>query len=585
MSGAAPGASAAKPLRRTAVLVARVRGGLWVIVGLTAAMALSECTLRPGVVPLLDASQAYTIGTLLGALWLLHARPTQACAIAVGLLGLTVSCLAMARVGILSNDVPVQGYIALAMATAAMVPWGVRVQALAITVVGATYWWNVSAVPGRTAVLTSREVSSMVVLAAAALYITWVLDRHSRQEARERRHQHALRGELERRVSERTHALVAANTALTAEAHASHRLRDQLLVISDSFPGYLAYVGTDLRYVWVNQAYEKYWLLPRTEIVGKHMRELHDRSVFRDLQTHIDAALAGVQCTTEMSVPQAGAGSRSFEITFFPHREPNGTLAGFIIFGVETTARHASEARLHRTERLAALGTLAAGIAHEINNPAASILSTAEMVRATLDDFDRTLLDESLAAIAAEAQRCGQIVRSVLRFAREEPAERTPQLLFPVLQRATELLRGEVALAGATIHVDCTATPAPVAIVASEILQVVLNVTTNALRAGARTVTLRTAARPGTLALLVEDDGRGMTEAERARVFDPFFTTTRARGGTGLGLSVCHSILTQHGGTIELQSTVGVGTTVIIELPLPAATAETGPAAIASTGT
>ena len=168
---------------------------------------------------------------------------------------------------------------------------------------------------------------------------------------------------------------------------------------------------------------------------------------------------------------------------------------------------------------------------------------------------------------------------------REEPAQRTPQPLLPVVERAGELLRGELALTGAIIRIDCSATPEPVAIEASEILQVVLNLATNALRAHAKVVTIRTEARPTTIALWVEDDGRGMTDRERARIFDPFFTTGRARGGTGLGLSVCHAIVSQHGGTIEIRSAPGVGTSVIVEFPRPTPGQAATAATLARTGT
>ena len=559
--------SAAATSERAAILIARVRGGLWVVIVATVGMALSEVTLRPGAVPALDAVQAYTIASLLCCVWLLKRHPRTDWAIGIGIFAVAVTAGAMARVAVLSSDVPVHGYIALVMATAAVLPWGLRAQLAAILIVAAGYWFNTAHLRAPSSFLSSRELSSMVVLATASLYITWVLDRQHAAEQRERRRERAQRDELERRVSERTQALEASNAALSTEVVDRRRIQEQLLLISDSFPGYLAYIDTHAHYVWVNQAYERHWERPRAQIVGHHMRELHTPAIYSMIEGHIDLAIAGEPSTTETRVIDKTGDARVYELAFMPHRDPAGPVVGFVLLGLESTARHATEERARRAERLAALGTMAAGIAHEINNPAASILATAEMARAELPTAEPQFLDDALAGIAKEAHRCGQIVKSVLRFARDEPGQRTPQLLLPVIERAVELLRGELALAGAIIYIDGSATPEPIAIDASEILQVLLNIGTNALRASAKAVTIRTEHRPTTVALMVEDNGRGMSENERARVFDPFYTTARAHGGTGLGLSVCHAIVTQHGGTIEIRSTVGTGTTVVIELP------------------
>lgn len=568
------------PAPRTQVLVSRVRFGIYTAIVAVSGMGLSELLLRPHALDPLDGTQLYAIAVLLCSSALLRVHETEGWAICIGLFALAMTCVAMERVAVLSGEVPVQGYIALVMGTAAMAPWGLRGQIGATIVVTVGYWLNVRSLPDHHVFLTSRESSSVLVAAAASLYITWILDREHAANVHELHRESTQREELERRVRERTLALSESNKALSAEVSDRRRLQDQLLLISDSFPGFLGYVDGDQRYVWVNHAYETYWRRPRTEIVGRRMSELHTPVIYRLLEEHIAQALDDSSTRTEVySVDGLRA---KVEVTVMPHRGPDGALHGFVILGLDISAREAAEEQTRRTERLAALGTLAAGIAHEINNPAASILATAEMARDSLHPTENPFLDEALTGIAKEAMRCGQIVRGILRFAREEAPLRALQPILGVVERAGELLRGELALTGASLHIDCSATPEPIAIDASGILQVVLNLATNALRAQAKVVTIRSSLRPAHLALEVIDDGRGMSTAEGSRAFDPFFTTARGNGGTGLGLSISHTIVAQHGGTIEIRSAAGTGTTVTVVLPrqstppLPMVAARTG---------
>lgn len=557
------------------LLVGRVRHGLWVIIAQTGLMTAVGFAMRPGPVAYDDTVRLYTLVALGLALWSLRQRQTNAAAIAVGLFAVAVTSGSVALIALRAGTVPTYVYIAIVMTTAAIFPWGLPAQAVAAAIVGAAYGWNATGLGA--APITSREVWSSVLTASSTLFIAWLLDRQRTMEARERavlhQRQRALDDErrlLERRVTERTHDLTRANAALIAEITERRRVEEQLLLLADALPAYVAYVDDGGRYVWVNRSYEDYWKRSRTEIVGRPMRELHSPPAWAAVEGRIADALAGRIATVETLVTDPGGATRIFDITFVPDRTDDGAVVGFVVLGFDVTDRRAAEERDRRTDRLAALGTLAAGMAHEINNPAAGILAAAEMARTTLADADTASLDQALCGIIAEAQRCGQIVKSVLRLAREEPSERRPHDLAAVLQRAMELLRGESALAGARLTFDGAASTPLVPMNATEILQVVLNVTTNALRAGADTVTLRIEARGDHVAFAVDDNGRGMTEAERAQVFNPFFTTARTRGGTGLGLSVCHAIVARHGGRIDVRSAPGAGTTVTVELPLGA---------------
>ncbi len=227
---------------------------------------------------------------------------------------------------------------------------------------------------------------------------------------------------------------------------------------------------------------------------------------------------------------------------------------------------------LRDAERLASIGTLAAGIAHEINNPVGSILIAAEWALQRLEEANATAeVNRSLGEIMALAERCGRIVQSVLRFARHETS-------YPVSCDLNEVIRAGVDLTrkqGVEANVDVVFHPhrglPRVWVDPIEISMVVANLIQNAMQAGARQIRIVTSAEEtldDTLRFCVEDDGRGITPEDLSHLFDPFFTTRRAEGGTGLGLSMVHGIVVGCGGAISVTSGSGQGTVVKVDLPL-----------------
>jgi two-component system NtrC family sensor kinase len=228
------------------------------------------------------------------------------------------------------------------------------------------------------------------------------------------------------------------------------------------------------------------------------------------------------------------------------------------------------EARLRRAERLESLGVLAAGIAHEINNPAGSILLAAEHAqRALRENGTGASAEEALETIVAEAKRCGRIVRNVLKFAREEPSEKWPIDPNLLVRRAAERVAKRAEEEGVRFVVSFAFEPPAVRANATDLEQALVNLLENALDAGSAGMCLElsTHVSPRGVRFVVRDDGPGMSEEVRARAFEPFFSTKSDRGGTGLGLSLVHGIVREHGGVLEFGSEPGQGTCVAIELP------------------
>ncbi|MGH7375893.1 MAG: sensor histidine kinase [Candidatus Methylomirabilales bacterium] len=256
-----------------------------------------------------------------------------------------------------------------------------------------------------------------------------------------------------------------------------------------------------------------------------------------------------------------------------------------------------SQHLLVRQEKLASLGRLAAGLAHELNNPLSSVAGFAEALQrraggeGVADQPGATEFQEYLTMIQAEVSRAAAIVRRLLDFARQRAPAFGPIDLQGVVAEAVSFVERQASLANQRI----TVAPFPEAY---EVLgdpqmlqQVFLNLLTNALDAIEGDGEIRIAARRqeeavgrglGRASVAVSDNGSGISPENLARVFDPFFTTKEVGKGTGLGLAICQSIVEQHGGTIEVQSEgLGKGTVVTVRLPL----AERGDPRIEQAGT
>ena len=242
------------------------------------------------------------------------------------------------------------------------------------------------------------------------------------------------------------------------------------------------------------------------------------------------------------------------------HRDRLGELVAERTAELERTHE-----RLRESERLAAVGTFAAGIAHQINNPVGGILLAAQYAKNRAQDPGTVSM--ALDHIVADARRCGRIVRGVLEFARGDVGERKPCDLNAIVRDACDQVGYEAAEREAEIDLALAEALPELHGSASSLDQVVTNLLQNALEAGARRVLVSTAWSADGFAVEIADDGRGIAVEDLDLVVAPFFTTRRGRGGTGLGLTLAHGIVRAHGGRLEVASDVGRGTTVRVHLP------------------
>ncbi|MBN1589900.1 MAG: PAS domain S-box protein, partial [Pirellulales bacterium] len=257
--------------------------------------------------------------------------------------------------------------------------------------------------------------------------------------------------------------------------------------------------------------------------------------------------------------------------TITPLHGEDGKILGILAMVEDITSRKHTEEALRRAERLASIGTLAAGIAHEINNPLGAITLSVDAIALSADQENREeILELATNNIRASALRCGRIVKSVLQFARDEFIRKTEGDLAEVVRRSRDMARSFAKKREIDLRLEIEEDLSPVVMNPTEMTQVCVNLLSNAIHAsepGSR-VTVRLYSADRSVRLDVIDRGHGIPEEYRDHIFDPFFTTKPEESRTGLGLSITYGILKQHDGTIDVTSTPGEGTTVSISLPI-----------------
>lgn len=223
--------------------------------------------------------------------------------------------------------------------------------------------------------------------------------------------------------------------------------------------------------------------------------------------------------------------------------------------------------QLIRTEKLAAMGTLAAGVAHEVNNPLASISSLIQMMQSRGDLNEETR--DKLKLISTQIQRISQVTRDMMDFARVRPAAKSMVNINGVIEKSLRLASFDNSFQKLELKTEFKPEMADVLADGDQLQQVFLNLFLNARDAmpDGGDLTVVTSDADGEIFVEIADSGYGINEKDLKQVFDPFFTTKPTGKGTGLGLAVCYGIITAHGGRIEIDSKDSAGTRFIIVLP------------------
>jgi two-component system NtrC family sensor kinase len=261
--------------------------------------------------------------------------------------------------------------------------------------------------------------------------------------------------------------------------------------------------------------------------------------------------------------------STEWEISTHPIFDEKNQTVQVIILNQDVTEKHRLETSLAQSEKLAAMGQLAAGVAHEINNPLSAIIANTQLLQRDLPADDER--QESLELIGKAGDRALRVVRNLLDFARQDRYEFTATDVNDSLQSALDLIEHQFRARSITLHSDL-ADDLPLIQASHDHLQGVwLNLLLNARDAFAGQggdIRLTTACQGGEVRVTVADTGTGIPPERLSKIFEPFYTTKQAGQGTGLGLSLCQRIVKQHGGHILVESKVGQGTVFTVVLPV-----------------
>lgn len=262
--------------------------------------------------------------------------------------------------------------------------------------------------------------------------------------------------------------------------------------------------------------------------------------------------------------------AREYEVHAYPFAGAKGRGHALVMHYRDITEERRLHQELIQQEKMAAIGMLAGGVAHEINNPLGAILAFTQLL--IRDCKEGEGIRNDLEEIERAALRCKKIVQDLLDFARASSGrEKHPVDIAPLLERTFGFLRRELLSLNVALDTRFDAAVPRILGDPNRLQQVFLNLLTNAIHAmpkgGTLTVVTRAQRKERRVEVTVTDTGIGIAPDHLARVFDPFFTTKGPGHGTGLGLSISYRIVKEHGGTIQAESAVGKGTTFTVVLP------------------
>ena len=331
-------------------------------------------------------------------------------------------------------------------------------------------------------------------------------------------------------------------------------------------------IGVDYKIIDANETLLKKVGLERDAIMGRHCYEIsHHQMTPCEGEQHpcpLREALKTGKPSLATHVHLDRNGKESFySISCYPMFE-NGKVGAVVELSKDITKDINIQKTMMQQEKLASIGRLAAGVAHEINNPMTTILTTAMLMQEDMAAEDP--INVELQTISDETLRCRKIVSSLLDFARQSNPVKKFQDINDIILESITLIRKQAAFQDVQINSSLSGELQLIHVDRDQIQQALINLALNAIESieggGEITFTTRPSSAKNAVDILVSDNGKGIYREDIPRVFEPFFTTKET--GTGLGMSVTYGLIQQHGGDISLESKIGQGTSFTITLPV-----------------
>ncbi|HWO87752.1 MAG TPA: ATP-binding protein [Gemmatimonadales bacterium] len=312
--------------------------------------------------------------------------------------------------------------------------------------------------------------------------------------------------------------------------------------------------------------------VPRDQALGRLIFEVLHRQPAELLKREADEVFSSGRVQVYESV---GEDRRYYRITKIPMRLGDQEITHMITIGEDITEWKTVQQQIAQSEKLAAIGQLAAGVMHEINNPLATIGACIEAVEGRLRDAGPAAADgiaEYLEIMDSEVQRCKRIVGELLDLSRPRAGTQKEVDVNALVEETIRLLKHHDRFRALTIRRALTRDLPSVMAVSDQLIQVFMSLMLNAADAmearGTLTIATARGVREDEVSIAFSDTGHGIAKADLQKIFEPFYTTKPQGRGTGLGLSICYSIIAEHRGRIEVDSTLGRGSTFTIHLPI-----------------
>jgi PAS domain S-box-containing protein len=330
-------------------------------------------------------------------------------------------------------------------------------------------------------------------------------------------------------------------------------------------------IGSDYRILDINETFLEKLGLERKEAVGRYCYEItHRQSVPCSGEDHkcpLEETLKTRKPTKETHIHKDKDNKNVYySISAYPFFE-NGEIIGAIELSRDITADINTRQAMMQQDKLASIGRLSAGVAHEINNPLTTILTTAMLIQEDIDP--KNPMYEELGTITNETLRCRKIVASLLDFARQTKPAKKHHNINDIITECIRLTRKQAEFKDVKIIKTLSEKVPELLLDKEQIQQALINLILNATDATepGGTITVSTAFSPDnqSVNIKVSDTGKGIAAEVMDKIFEPFFTTREI--GTGLGLAITHGIIGRHDGDIRVQSRPGQGTTFTIRLP------------------
>jgi two-component system NtrC family sensor kinase len=372
------------------------------------------------------------------------------------------------------------------------------------------------------------------------------------------------------------HYEAAIDTSINRAREEHRKFTESIL---DALPVSLYVIDRDYRIVTWNRHREiGAQGIPRDSVLGRNVFQVLSKYPQVALKQEFERAFeTGRIERIEQSTVDEGGKTKHWMVSKVPMRdEETKEITHVITVGEDVTVRVDAIHAVGRAEKLAAIGRLAAGVVHEINNPLATISACAESLEARVSEgvFGESTevedLQEYLGLIRSEAFRCKSITNGLLDFSRMRTGNRFPIDIGEVLKSSARLITHQKRGNNIEINFDIAEDMPHVTADGGQIQQAIIALATNAIDAMPEggTLTLRAFAQANRIVVEVQDTGSGIEPENMSKIFEPFFTTKEVGKGTGLGLAVCYGIITENGGRLSVRSNVGVGTTFTIFLPV-----------------